>query len=205
MYLLIRRNQTVVRLLKKMGKGGLNVILFTKQSLSELEAGEYFHMHRLVLDKIKSRLKKDTDLMLFPFSIKKNANVYGIIFGAKNYAAVDKFLKISWKRNDVNGEADFDIDEDSKKNQIDIFGQIKMTKIEKFKDDLRKMLLSVTPVTNKSVLIYTYENGHIPKHSEEVIKQLKREGKLQYEGKSPYLTYENVFRNKNIIEYKITK
>ena len=40
--------------------------------LSEIEAEEYYHMHRLVLDKIKSRLRKDTELMLFPFSIKKN-------------------------------------------------------------------------------------------------------------------------------------
>jgi hypothetical protein len=44
-----------------------------------------------------------TELKLFPFSIKKNANIYGIMYlGLKNYAAVDKFLKhIAWKRNSV--------------------------------------------------------------------------------------------------------
>jgi hypothetical protein len=36
------------------------------------------------------------------------------------------------------------------------------------------------------------------------LKKLKKEGKLNYETKSPYLTYENVFRNENIIKYQIT-
>lgn len=173
--------------------------------IEELESEEYRNMHRLVFNKINSRLPENSELKLFPFSIKKNANIYGIIFGAKNYAAVDKFLKIAWKRNSLNGEADFDIDEDKTKIQLDMFEGKKMTKIEKFKTDLESKLLENTTVTNKQVLMYTYANGHIPQHAVDLLKQMKKEGKLGYEGKSPFLNYENVFRKNNIVTYKINK
>ncbi len=122
-----------------------------------------------------------------------------------NYAAVHKFLTIAWKRNALNGDADFDIDEDSKKIQLDIFGLKKMTKIESFQVELRNKLLKMDSVSNKSILLYTYESGHIPKHAEDIIKELKKDGKLHFDGKSPCLTYENVFRNGKIIDYKIIK
>ncbi|RZJ69982.1 three-Cys-motif partner protein TcmP [Flavobacterium sp.] len=171
----------------------------------ELESEEYRNMHRLVCSKIKSRLPQTSDLKLFPFSIKKNKNIYGIVFGAKSYAAVDKFLSISWKRNAINGEADFDIDEDKDKNQLMLFDGKKMTKIEKFQMELENRLLQKSTVSNKEILIYTYESGHIPKHSVEVIKKLKGQGKLAYNSRSPFLNYKNVFRENNIINYKIVK
>ncbi|WP_027000593.1 three-Cys-motif partner protein TcmP [Eisenibacter elegans] len=173
--------------------------------VSELEAEEYRNMHRLVLNKMKSRLPAKTELKLFPFSIKKNANIYGIVFGSKNYAAVNKFLTIAWKRNELNGEADFDIDDDNKKNQLTLFEGKRMTKVEKFQSDLENKLLEKNSVTNEAVLLYTYQCGHIPKHAEIVLKRLKKEGKLNYETQTPYLTYENVFRKKNIITYQIKK
>jgi len=172
---------------------------------TELESEEYRNMHRLVFNKIKSRLPEKTSLKLFPFSIKKNANIYGIVFGAKNYAAVDKFLNIAWKRNELNGEADFDIDQDKNKVQLDIFEGKKMTKIEQFQTDLENKLMWQSSISNKSVLIYTYENGHIPQHAVELIKRMKKDGKLHYEATSPYLNYENVFRKNNIVNYTIKK
>ena len=173
--------------------------------LKELEKEEYRNMHRLVLNKIKSRLPGSTDLKLFPFSIRKNSNLYGIVFGAKNYLAVDKFLGIAWKRNNLNGEADFDIDEDSSKVQLDMFVGKKMTKIEKFQNDLESLILSEKIINNKSALIHTYSCGHIPQHAVDVIKKMKKAGKLDYESRTPALNYENVFRNDNIVNYSLKK
>ena len=171
--------------------------------MAELEREAYRNMHRLVLNKIKSRLPISTELKLFPFSIKKNANIYGIVFGAKNYAAVDKFLDIAWKRNSVNGEADFDIDEDSSKIQLDMFEGKKMTKIEKFQQEFEKHLIQGNFPDNKSALIYTYSCGHIPKHAVDIIRKLKKEKKIDYVGTTPALNYENVFRKRNIVNYII--
>lgn len=172
--------------------------------IDALEATAYNDMHRLVVKEMKRRFPQNTDVKLFPFSIKKKANIYGIIFGSKNYLAVDKFLHISWKRNGLNGEADFDIDQDQTKGQTSLFAATKLTKIQKFKNDLEEFILKRNCLNNKQLLILTYENGHIPKHSVAVLKKMKAEGKLDYE-RSPYLNYDNVFRKKNIVEYKIKR
>jgi hypothetical protein len=173
--------------------------------IKELEREEYRNMHRLVLQKIKSQLPNDTELKLFPFSIKKNANIYGIVFGSKNYAAVDKFLDIAWKQNSVNGEANFDIDEDNTKSQLDLFEGKKMNKIEKFQQEFETLLFQGELQDNRSALIYTYSCGHIPRHVVDMIRRLKRELKIDYVGKTPALNYDNVFRKKNIVYYTIKR
>ena len=76
-----------------------------------------------------------------------------------------------------------------------------MTKIEKFKNELKGLVLNGTLVTNADVLLYTYEMGHIPMHSKEVIKELKGD-KIFYEGKTSGINYENVFKKNNIINYR---
>lgn len=169
----------------------------------ELETQEYRNIHRLVLNKLRAKISPNSRLKLFPFSIKKSANIYGIIFGAKSYAAVDKFLKIAWDRNAMNGEADFDIDEDRSKGQIDIFSGKKMTKIEKFQGDLEEKVLKGELSNNRDALIYTYSCGHIHSHAGPVIRKLKLDGKLTYVGKTPALNYENVFRKNNIVQFKL--
>ncbi|MGI6393985.1 MAG: three-Cys-motif partner protein TcmP [bacterium] len=159
-------------------------------------------MHRWLLEQVKLKLPKNTELKLSPFSIKKNSNVYGIIFGAKNYAAVDKFLSIAWKQNGINGEANFDIDDDEPGKQMRIFGNNK-TKLECFGENVKELVLNGKLTNNEMVLKYTYSCGHIPKHAADVIKELKKEGKISYESKFPLLTYDNVFKHKKIQEYKL--
>ena len=171
----------------------------------EIEKEAYRNIHRLVLNKIKLQLPSSTELMLFPFSIKKNANIYGIVFGSKKYAAVDKFLDIAWKRNSINGEADFDIDEDNSKVQLVLFGEKKMTKIEKFQQEFEHHLMEGNFPDNKAALLYTYGCGHIPKHAVDIIRKLKKDKKIDYVGTTPALNYLNVFRKGNIVKYTINK
>jgi hypothetical protein len=84
------------------------------------------------LNSSKDKLPKETKLTLYPFTIKKGKNIYGIIFGAKHPRAVDKFLKTAWEVNEINGAANFDIDEDNAKQQLDIFEGKRLSKIESF-------------------------------------------------------------------------
>jgi three-Cys-motif partner protein len=173
--------------------------------ISELEKEAYRNMHRLVLRKLKDSLPSGTNLKLFPFTLKKGSNIYGIIFGAKHPRAVDKFLAIAWERNKINGEADFDIDDDTnKKIQPDLFTGLRMTKIQKFQEDLESKILDGTLTNNLEVIIFTYENGHIPKHATDLIKKING-SKISYIGRTPGVTYENAFKNKNIIQYTLIK
>lgn len=167
-----------------------------------LRKGEYSNVHRYVISKIKEELPTKTDLKLFPFTLKKGKNIFGIIFGAKHYRAVDKFLDIAWKRNSMNGEADFDIDQDTAKDQLELFAEQKMTKIEKFQTELRDALLEGTLKNNSDVLVFTYENGHIPKHATDLIKSCKS---ITYLGRTPAINYDNVFKKKNNVNYNLLK
>lgn len=171
--------------------------------LKELERESFRNMHRLVLSKIKSILPSDTDLKLFPFSIKKNTNIYGIVFGSKNYSAVDKFLNVVWKKNSINGEADFDIDNDSSKLQYDMFEGKKLMKIEKFQQDFEHHLINGAFPDNRAALVYVYSCGHIPKHAVEIVKKLKRLKKIDYTSRTPALNYDNVFKKRNIVTYSL--
>ncbi len=73
-------------------------------------ANPYKHIHRTVVDFYKSQIPNGRNYYLAPFSIKKNSNIYGIIFGTNHTLGIEKFLKIAWKLDPLLGEANFDID-----------------------------------------------------------------------------------------------
>ena len=159
-------------------------------------------IHRNILEELRKRIPNGNKTKLYPFTIKKNVNIYGIVFGASHPRAVDKFLATAWKENNINGEANFDIDDDLNKKQLDLFGERRFTKIEKFQQDLREKILTKVLVTNKDVYDYTLEQGHISLHATEEIKQMKKEGLIDFT-RSPLVNYDQVYKNKKIISYVI--
>lgn len=56
------------------------------------------YVHQELLAQLRNKLPSTTNLSLYPFTIKKRTNYYGIIFGASHPRAVDKFLKTAWKK-----------------------------------------------------------------------------------------------------------
>lgn len=176
------------------------IISFTD---SELRNIEWNNIHRVVVSKLESVIGNETKLRLYPFSIKKGGNIYGLIFGASHPLALDKFLRIAWKKNESNGEADFDIDNDENKYQPDLFLGKRLTKIEKFEADLTEKILKREIVNNKEALDFTYETGNYYKNADKLVRNLKRMGKINYDGNTPGLNYYNVYKKKRLIEYKL--
>ncbi|MDM8554887.1 three-Cys-motif partner protein TcmP [Desulfococcaceae bacterium HSG7] len=173
--------------------------------MTEAKKHHYKLIHRNITEQIRKKLPINTNLKLYPFSIKKGANIHGIIFGASHPIAVDKFLSIGWKRNGINGDANFDIDEDSKKPQLYLFENKKLTKIENFQKNVKKLILQNEINNNFKLLEYVYSEGHIPKHAAECLKNLKKEGVITYKGRSPLITYDNVFKKKKYMYYEVVK
>ena len=171
--------------------------------MSEVKKNGYKLVHRTFTDQLRKKVPTESQLKLYSFSIKKGSNIHGIIFGATNPRAVDKFLSIAWKRNHINGSANFDIDEDRKKGQLNLFTPNKLTKIESFQENVKKLVLDCTITDNKELLEYTYSQGHLPSHAAECMKELKKAKKVDYEGRSPCVTYQNVFKKNNIVSYKV--
>jgi three-Cys-motif partner protein len=165
----------------------------------------YRFIHRSLLEQLRKKLPHDTRLRLYPFSLKRGANIHGIIFGASHPRAVDKFTTLAWKRNAVNGEADFDMDEDLQKGQLDMFEGKKLTKIEAFQQRFREQVLIGKIKNNFDAFNYTLEEGHIGRHASDELKRMKAEGLIAYNGKSPLITYDNAYKTKRLLEYKILK
>lgn len=171
--------------------------------INELKSNPYKFIHKNVIEQLRKKLPDRTKLKLYPFSLKKGPNIFGIVFGAKHPLAVDKFLNIAWKRSPINGDANFDIYDDSIKIQLDIFDGKKLTKLEKFKENLRAKVLLGEIKNNIEALNYVHEQGHIGKHASACLKEMKKEGKINYEGSSPLITYDNIYKERRIINYKI--
>lgn len=165
----------------------------------------YQHIHRNILGQLRSKLPASTKLRLYPFSLKKGANIYGIIFGATHPRAVDKFLKVAWKRNPVNGEANWDIDDDKGKKQLDLFLGQKLTKIEAFQGKLREEVLSGRVSDNAEALNFTFAEGHIGAHAADELRKMKQEKLIDFDGTYPLVTYEKVYKEGQILIYKLLK
>jgi hypothetical protein len=86
---------------------------------------------------------------------------------------------------------------------LDFFESKKLTKVEKFKNELEVLILGKIITNNGEALVYTYECGHFPKNADAVVRKLKREGIIDYAGRTPGVNYDNVFKRRNIIQYKL--
>ena len=172
--------------------------------IEKAKENPYKFIHKHILEELKSTLPANTQLKLYPFTLQKGTNIHGIIFGASFPLAVDKFLKIAWKMNSINGEANFDIFDDSPSSQLEFnFEDKKLSKIENFKLSLEENILSGKLKNNREVYDFTLDCGHVPSHAIELLRKLKKEKKIYFSTKSPLITYDNVYKNKRILNYDL--
>jgi three-Cys-motif partner protein len=173
--------------------------------MEQAKKDPYRFIHQNLLQQLRAKLPTKSKLRLYPFSLKKGSNIHGIIFGASHPRAVDKFLGITWKRNILNGTANFDLYEDKKKGQLDMFEGKKLTKIEAFQQRLREYVLKGKIKNNFEAFDYTLDEAHIGSHARDELKKMKAEKLIYYEGLSPLVTYENVYKTKRLLNFKIDK
>ena len=170
----------------------------------ELNKNPYNFIHRTVLEKYRSLIPVNSTMQIFPFSIRKGANIYGIIFGSKHILGVEKFLKIAWNKNKINGEANFDIDKDIIKAQPTLFPEMKQfTKIEKFENILEEFMANKKTVTNIDLYYFTYQNGHIAEHTNKWLRKSKKNKLISFKG-HPKTTWKSV-NNNEIVVFKWLK
>ncbi|WP_169734371.1 three-Cys-motif partner protein TcmP [Desulfocurvus vexinensis] len=129
---------------------------------------------------------------LAPFSIKKNKNVYGLIFGSKSITGLHKFLESCWKINPENGESNFefrgDIPSTGQGLLIESLGTPKRSR--DFEDYVRKIVLSRKVKTNKELLIESLLKGFLGRHAKAVLYELKRENKIL---RVPSMSFKSIY------------
>jgi len=183
-----------------------NSLNLTNKEIERLISTPYKLIHEATLKFLKARLPKDSSVRLYPFSLKKGKNIYGLIFGSKHILAAEKFLKIVWKISSDNGSANYDIYNDKEKRELNLFPElVGKTTVESFQEEFERKILDGRIKTNKDAYYYTLGKGHIPKHAMDVLIKLKKQDKISYNSKCPLVTYDNIEKKRRIIKYEKIK
>lgn len=161
-------------------------------------------IHRELLEYYRSKLPDDSITMLYPFTIKKKGKIYGLIFGTKHPLGADKFLRIVWDQNPLNGEANFDINRDRIKGQLLFWEKPRYTKLDAFKEEIKEFILLNEKITNKEIYFFTLSKGFIPKHAVEVLRELMDDGRLT-RFSHLLISYNSAIKNKKIISFQTLK
>jgi len=166
---------------------------------------KFCDIHRKMVEHYRGWIPPHSNLRIYPFTLKKgqSGNIHGLIFGSKHPLGVEKFLNVAWNENNVNGEANFDIDDDENKEQMLFdFEQPVLRKVEYFKKELTAKILASNTITNREILDYTLEQGHIPKHAKEVVFKLRKQGKIKHFS-YPKIGCKQIYTNHDIVKFEV--
>jgi three-Cys-motif partner protein len=135
------------------------------------------NVHRIVAESYRRWIPDGLEYYLGSFSIRKGANVYGLVFGSGHPLGIDKFLKVAWKHG---GDANFDIDKDGiDPSQLSLFPEYnKPTKISVFEKELETAMLGRQLTTNKDVYLFALQNGMLARHARKALELLIKGKKL---------------------------
>lgn len=162
---------------------------------------DYHWIHRHVLDYYRGFLPAGVEYYLAPFSFKKGANIYGLVFGSGHPLGIDKFLRIAWSQDETTGEADFDIDREGIRDATSLFLPFvdnRASKVRAFEDELEAAFRARSLRNEVDVLELCFDAGFRGCHVEGTIKRLKREGLIRCSFRVPQVTR---WRRPRPIEY----
>jgi len=181
-----------------------NVKKVLEISREEIKNRPFSHIHKVVLEKYRTLIPEGKEYYLVPFSIKRGANIYGLIFGSGHLLGLQKFLEVCWKKDTLTGEANFDMEGE----QIDptrprLFAAMNIPKkVDLFKKDLKDKILNKELQSDRDIYLHIITNGFIGQHAREVLKELKGE----IECKNPSFNYRTVMKKNRLPStIKITK
>ncbi len=175
----------------------------------DFEGSTSYQTHRIVFDYYKSLIGNDKKYYLGQFSIKRNGNIYGVIFGSGHPLGLKKFLNVAWKIDPYTGETNFDIDRDPIRfgqHSFDFEGDGNNSKVKKLVAYERDLLELLKPgKSNVELFLYSIENGISISKTNQILKQLENNEKLRFEGDHRrkgafYLDYKH---EKRIIIYSL--
>jgi three-Cys-motif partner protein len=137
-------------------------------------------VHRVLADVYRQWAPKG--IFIGHFSLKKGANVYGLVFGSHHWRGMLKFLEIVWKLDASCGEADYEMEADTAQGQM-YFDQGKTgfekRKVEVFQEQLSELITNRTLTTDKAVFLHCLTNGFLPRVSKDVYTRLRDSGVLK--------------------------
>jgi len=139
------------------------------------------HCHRVICDYYRSLVPDGVEYYIAPFSIKKGKNVYGLIFGSHNLLGLRKFLECAWDTDPNTGEANFNIDNDHivATQQLSLFeAENVVKKLDYYQNEITSWL-QVAERTNFDIYKYSLLHGFLPKHTNDILREMEKNGVLE--------------------------
>ena len=183
-----------------------NLLPFDPQEIKKVNQS---NVHRMICDVYRKLIPQKKKFYIAPFSIKKNSNIYGLVFGSGSLRGIDKFLDVAWKIDKDTGEANFDIDgdvfRDGEKSLFDDMN--KPQKVHVFEEDLLAFVRSETP-TNRQMYKFCLEKGFAVRVAKDIIKQMMQTKRLVVKKiddcsltKNLYINWDNYNNNDRVRFY----
>ena len=141
---------------------------------------DYLRIHKLVRLYYESQLPAGKEYFMGDFSLKKDANIYGLVFGSNHLLGLYKFVSTCLELDGKTGEANYSIDrEKTDDSNLWLFPPPPPAKVTIFQEDLAQLIKSGHLSTNRAVLEYYLKNGMLCKHARPVLQALKAEGWIE--------------------------
>ncbi len=144
------------------------------------ENTSYFAVHRVLADRYREWAPKD--MFIGHFSIMKETNIYGLVFGSHHWRGMQKFLEIAWKMDSKCGEANYQMESDIVQGEMYFdTGKtgFKKRKIEIFQEKLAALIKSGELATDQAVFLHCLVNGFLPRVANDVYAQLSADDLLK--------------------------
>ena len=137
--------------------------------------------HRKLCEHYNSLIPKDSSFHVAPFSIKKEDSgmICGVIFGSSQLYGIEKFLIVAWKKDNLAGEANYDIDDDNIMHNAPVLFQehYKPKKLDRFEKNLKDYLQLER--TNKDIYKFTLLEGFLPTHTNKILEEMDKNKQLK--------------------------
>lgn len=148
---------------------------------------DYYHAHLAVADAYRKQIPDNKGYSISSFSIKKNSNIYGVIFGSSHPLGMDKFLGVAWDKDKVSGDANFDVHREGIKfGAMELFPQYTVpSKVKVFEEELETCLLDGRCRDEAFVISLCHRHGVTRQHAQPVLAKLKKSGKIKMDFKVP--------------------
>jgi three-Cys-motif partner protein len=146
--------------------------------ITDVKNVEYNAIHRLMCNHFRDEINSE-NYCLAPFSLKKGANIYGIIFGSSSLYGLEKFLQVCWKVDGQTGEANYSIeDEGYWHGELSLFQEENsIKKIDLFKKELLSFLNDMK--TNNETYRFALLKGFPPSKANGILRELQTENAIE--------------------------
>lgn len=133
--------------------------------------------HRVIVNHYKSLVPDGHEYYLHGFTIKRDSNYWGVVFGSSHSYGMEKFVKVCWAHDKYSGESNCNIDDDIG----ELFCSVSNKKTQ-IKEEIRHRILAREIVTNKQGMEFALHNGCLPKFFHDVVAEMIKKNEISVGG-----------------------